>query len=103
MSATSHETFMDRTAIVPEVVAQTVLESKEHNLSEEDAKWFCSFSSWWIRWFFANKPNWKKNLESENGRDESYMWIDHWAGAFIHDPKTFRVIHHFDEKDRRVV
>ena len=100
--ATDPEIFMDRTSLVPEVIAETVLESKEHNLSYEDAKWFCRFASWWIRFFHANKPNWRRKLEGKDGRDEAYLWINHWAGAFIHSPKTFRAIHHFDEKDRQV-
>lgn len=102
MKVTDPEIFTARTNLVPEIIAVTVLERKEHTLDDVNIRWFISFVSQWLRYYHATSPEWKRKLESKSGkgRDEAYMWIGHWADSMILNPKRFRSRHFEGELDQ---
>jgi len=83
----------DETGLIPEIIASIVLEEREQMLSVDDRCWFIDFTSHWLRWYYDRSEDWRKRLNGENGRDEAYKWISHWADSMIKNPQKFREEH----------
>ena len=47
------------------------------------------------RWFHANNAKWKRSLESKGnaGRDQLYVWVNHWLDAYLLDPERYQTQH----------
>lgn len=93
--------FEDKTSLLPEVVARTVLDEmqqKGHVLpSKEQQDWFIKHADVWTRYLHANNSMWKRKLESESGRGRLYLFVGHWAEAFLMDPVGYFEKHPLEE------
>lgn len=92
---TSRKRFEQRTPIMPDVVAQACLEQRRHDLTPAQAEWFVRHVDVWTRWFHANNAKWKRSLESDGnqGRDQLYVWVNHWLDAYLLDPRRYQDRH----------
>jgi hypothetical protein len=92
---TPREEFEKRTAIMPDVVAETVLGRMDHELTPAQCEWFVKHTDVWTRWFHANDSQWKRSLERNDnrGRDRLYSFVEHWAYAFRKDPALYQKRH----------
>ena len=80
---------------MPDVVAETCLGKRQHNLTADQRAWFVKHADAWTRWFHANDAEWKRSLESEGnrGRDQLYVWVNHWLDAYLLDPERYQKQH----------
>ena len=96
---TAREHFEAATPIMPDVVAETCLAARDHTLTAEQYKWFVEHVDVWTRWFHANNAEWKRSLESEGnqGRDQLYVWVNHWLDAYLLDPERYQRQHPIED------
>jgi hypothetical protein len=73
--------------IIFDVVAQTCLDQRQHNLTLAQMEWFIHHVVIRTRWLYANNTKWKRSLELESnqGRDQFYVWVNH-----LLDPSQYR-------------
>jgi len=92
---TTREHFEACTPIMPGVIAETCLGRRQHTLTPAQAAWFVRHVDVWTRWFHANNPKWKRSLESKSnaGRDQLYVWVNHWLDAYLLDPERYQAQH----------
>jgi hypothetical protein len=92
---TTREHFEAATPIMPDVVAETCLGKRQHNLTDDQRAWFVKHVDTWTRWFHANNAEWKRSLESEGdqGRDQLYVWVNHWLDSYLLDPERYQKQH----------
>jgi hypothetical protein len=93
MRPTPSEIFEKRTSILPRVIARTCIDQREHHLSADAVQWFVDHTDAWVRWFHANNAKWRRLLESDRGRDQLYVWVNHWLDAFQSDIERYRQKH----------
>ena len=86
--ATPQDKFYEATILLPHLVADVSLDRKFPGRTPEQREWFVNFVEWWVRFFHANNPKWKRFIES-NHRNQLYVWTDHWAEALALDPEEF--------------
>lgn len=92
------EQFQDETSVMPEVIAQTVLMDERrvwYDLSEQDREWFLNHVSRRLRHMDANVDTFHAKLRTGDnwGRDACYMWVRHWADAYIDGPADYKKKH----------
>lgn len=94
----SKETFENRTALLIEVIAETCLEKRGVNIHEnnEQVRYFITLADLWVRYLYANDKTWRSKIDSKRdnqSRDWCYMFVGHWADAFVKDRDWF-IAHH---------
>lgn len=79
------DTFSERTAILPILIAETVLARREHSLSSKQIQWFIAYCDQRIRTLYQANQNWKRKLNSRSnaGRDLCYTFINHWLDSYL--------------------
>lgn len=91
---TSTRTFDDATALLPEVIADTVLgERPTLHVPAETRKWFLRHCDLRLRYLYANNPTWRRKLAGEVGREHAYMFVRHWLDAMLLNQRTYRQRH----------
>lgn len=94
----SLEQFQDETALMPHVIARTVLEQELqvwYQLPETDREWFLLHCSARLRSMYSHAVTFRERLLASNnrGRDMAYMWIRNWAKAFLPDIPRYKREH----------
>ncbi len=91
--AISREAFEEHTPIMPDVIAETVLDRRQHNLDADAQKWFIEHADLRVRFMFTNDKKWKRRLKGEQCREFTYMFVNHWADAYLKSPALYRERH----------
>lgn len=87
-------TFDDATALLPEVIADTLLEERHVLVGDDDARtWFKRHCDLRLRWLFANKPYEYNKLKGRNGRDHAYKLVGHWLDGLLFNQRAYRDHH----------
>lgn len=86
---TPKEQFSDLTAIIPSVIAQMCMDERGHAHDQ----CFIEHVDLRTRWMHVNNLRWRKFLESEDGRDQLYIWVNHWLNGYMQDPELYRKWH----------
>ncbi len=89
---TPRKTFERATPIMPDVIAETCLAQRQHELTPEQTVWFVQHVDVRTRWFHANNAKWKRSLEANGntGRDQLYVWVNHWLDAYLLAPEQYQ-------------
>ena len=80
---------------MPDVIAETCLGQRQHSLTPAQVSWFIRHVDVWTRWFHANNAKWKMSLEAKDnsGRDQLYVWVNHWLDAYLLNPERYQSQH----------
>jgi hypothetical protein len=99
IAATAAPVFLNKTALVTDVLIEAVLAepipamTEVESLTPTQVAWFTAHCDLRFRWFHANKADWRKWLESRNRRidprSQCKVWIRHWLAAYRKDPARF--------------
>lgn len=88
--ACSEMKFDKEVMVIPNIIADGVLQKRKADIDADQRDWFCNFSSWWVRWFYTNDKHWRKELKKDDPRPFMETWIGHWADAFLKEgPDAF--------------
>jgi len=100
---TTLEQFTEATGLLPEVIASTVIEERDVNLTDptyvpvdsfldHDAavQWFVNHVAWRTVFLYDNNDRLRKLFKTDQGRDGLYAFTEHWLDAYIHNPPDFR-------------
>jgi len=95
MKEVSMDDFIDQTALMPNLVAEKIMETSP--LLQADKGWFVSYVETYTLWLYNNSPQWRNHLRGESGRDWLYNFVRHWFQAYSKHPPTFRQRHSLAE------
>lgn len=75
--------FDKRTALLPALIAQTVIDSRQpHSLSEAQQQFFCDFCDRRIRHLYKVNRKWRRQCNAD-GRQLCYAFVNHWLDAYL--------------------
>jgi hypothetical protein len=86
-------------AICPAIIASLAITDAQARakraVSEKDRTWFIQQAETWVRWLHANNRRWRKKLNRESNDDRDFVlaFVNHWADAFVRNPKAYKKRH----------
>lgn len=105
MKLITKQQFEKKVIFLSEIMVETILLEIGNGLrpvTQCEQKWFIEHVDYRLRYFYSTQEKWKKKLRSEGGRDYAWMFIKHWAEAFIKDIKRY-MRHHPVEMIHEVI
>lgn len=101
--------YFEMRALCPEIVAASAITDAQARakkaVSKRDQEWFIKQAETWMRWCHANDRHWLTRLERECDEDRDYVlaFVNHWADAFVQDPKQYKRRHPIESlAERRI-
>jgi hypothetical protein len=86
--------FTDETCLLIDMFVKQVVDDSPYRVSPGDLEFFTDYCSLRFRWYYANKPDWKKWMDNRNPRidprSQCNVWIRHWLAGFVKDPDRIR-------------
>ncbi len=83
------QTFYE-TALLPDVIAETIISEKRIKLNKNDLNWFLDNVNERMQSLFQHNEFWRKKLSGKNSLDYAYSVIEHWLESFCLDPDWYR-------------
>ncbi len=75
------DAFEKATCLLPHVVVDAVLETRQIMLPKDQHEWFHRFVDMFMRYHVRNKTIFGRQLIGHKGRDYAYAFTNHWLDA----------------------
>ena len=80
--------FSDKTALLPWLIAETVVLSSTSSL--EDCEYFINTCDRRMLAHYNTDSNFRKKLDGKHSREFAYSFIGHWFDSYIKNPEMYK-------------
>jgi hypothetical protein len=95
MTQKSFNEMADETALLPWLVAETVMLARNVNINVHSA--FVENCDLRTLSLYNNNPSFKRNLLSAKRRNFLYAFVNHWLDSYLKDSEHYLAKHKYEE------
>jgi hypothetical protein len=83
------DNFDRKTALMPDLIAENIIDSTQSTLNNEQKEWFISHASKRMRKCYKLNEPFRRMLNRDTTPDTAYAFINHWLKSFTADPNRY--------------